>query len=86
MNKDYENIMHALKMVKTMTHRNEFIKRITQQHKAKYIGQVDEEDLPADRREFFFSKVKGDEICIEFHQFDMVGIPMVFQFRLRDEL
>ena len=54
----------------------------------EYICPVDEEDVPLDRREFFMSKLKGDEILVEFHRFhlfleDDVEIAMLQQFRVR---
>ena len=77
------------KMDKICTSRNNFIKSITQRKNVKYIGQVHQEDLSTDSYEFYMSRVKGDEICIEFHLFEMlmnsIEVPMVLQFRLREE-
>ena len=69
-----------------------FIKAFQMQHGGKkvlkHIKQVNEEDLPADSLEFYRSKVKGDEISIEFHQFEVVqgphkGLLVVGQWRNR---
>ena len=66
--------------------RKAFIKAFQMQHGGKkvlkHIKQVNEEDLPADSLEFYRSKVKGDEISIEFHQ-PHTGLLVVGQWRNR---
>lgn len=58
--------------------------------KLKYIGRVYDEELLEVGSEFYKSRVKGDELCKEFHQFEVLqgrhkGIPIVCQWRLRPE-
>jgi hypothetical protein len=69
-----------------------FIKAFQMQHGGKkvlkHIKQVNEQDLPADCVEFHKSKVKGDEICIEYHHFEVFqgpkkGMQVLGQWRLR---
>jgi hypothetical protein len=70
-------------------HRNNFIESVLTQSpgRIEYICQVDKEDVPLDRRDFFTSKLVGDEILVEFHRFhlleDDVEIAMLQQFRFR---
>ena len=72
--------------------RKAFIKAFQMQHGGKkvlkHIGQINEQDLPADCQEFHKSKVKGDEICIEYHHFNVAqgpkkGMQVLGQWRLR---
>jgi hypothetical protein len=78
----------------TNTDRKAFIKSMLRRGhegmKLKYIGEVHQQELLEAGSEFYESRVKGDEICKEFHKFEIVtgrlkGVPLVCQWRLRPE-
>jgi hypothetical protein len=67
---------------------NTFISKNGGKRAFKYIGEVQEQDLPQDSIDFYKSKTKGDESCIELHLFEITrgqrkGVQVIAQWRLR---
>ena len=67
---------------------NTFISKYGGKKALKYIGEVLEKDVPQESIEFYKSKTKGDESCIELHLFEITrgqrkGVQVIAQWRLR---
>ena len=72
-------------------HRNKYIRQFIKKSEGvrkglmKYKGPVERDSLTEDALRYYNSQLKGDEIVVEYHMFEIQGsLPMVMQWRLRD--
>ncbi len=85
-------ILYGKNYEKVENNRKDFIKQFLEQNNmkslcVKYIGQIDHLSFQQQQMEFYKSKLIGDEIAVEYHEFELIksNIPVIFQWRLRDD-
>ncbi len=85
-------VLYGKNYEKIENNRKDFIKQFLEQNNTKslcikYIGQIDHLSFQQKQMEFYKSKLIGDEIAVEYHEFELIksNIPVIFQWRLRDD-
>ena len=68
--------------------RKEFLTQFSDKHGGvkhmRYVGQLNQDDIPEDGMKQMQKNIKGTERFIEYHLFETISgkIPMIFQWRL----